>query len=144
MQLKDDLFLISAPFKRRGKKLLSKTDFIFCLSFDLGWYSKDEAEIVLENGINQKLLVEEEEKLRPNFDPGSIDIPENFSPGVFYRILRKIREKEENPFELLERKQKMFGNLIQRDVVAILVARELGVDFSDFIQDVWNSILRSA
>lgn len=66
---------------RRGTDTVTRTEFVYSLTGDLGWFEPEGAEEALERGIEEDLL-EGREGLCPGFDVGTVEIPEGFSPDT--------------------------------------------------------------
>jgi len=143
---------------RRGTETVTRTEFVYSLTGDLGWFEPEGAQAALERGIEAGLL-EEEEGLRPGFDVGTVEVPEGFSPdtdlgatsartegtqkgGVFERTVERLvgagYEKREAVAEINRRHTEM-GD-VRVEAAALLVAKEEGLRVSDLAEDALEDL----
>jgi Uncharacterized protein conserved in archaea len=161
---------LAAPFLRRGTDAVTRTEFVYSLTGDLGWFEPKGAEEALERGIEEGLL-EERDGLRPGFDIGAVEIPEGSSPdmdavndtntsaregaeadgnegtdkrGVFERAVERLvgagYEKREAVAEI-NRKHTEMGD-VRVEAAALLVAKEQGLRVSDLAEDALEDLRR--
>ncbi len=147
--------VIAAAFKSKGKKLMSTSELTYILSFDLKWFSHDKSRQVIELAKNQGLLVEEGGFLKPSFNVDEVEVPINFKPDprrifistTFEKIVHEIAEKTGEEVEKIvariNKKQEKLGNLLDIDVVALIVAKECGMDINKYIEEVWKVVFKS-
>ena len=151
----DELTLVvAAPFKKNAVSSLSMRDFEFALSFDLKWMSPDEASKVRDLAIKSRLLTLVDGMLKPVFDLDTTDIPHGFKPQVdLFREktlpeqimahisattgmgLRDIAAK-------INAKQEQLSDLVDIEVAALLVAKEMGCDIEPFYEQVHDAVIR--
>jgi hypothetical protein len=86
--------VVAAPFLRRDVEEVTRAEFIYSLTGDLGWFEPDEAEEVLVAGTEEGILNEDGGGLEPAFDVGETVIPEGFEPSVEFN-----RREEKDVFE---------------------------------------------
>lgn len=156
--------VVAAPFVRRGTDEVTRTEFVYSLTADLGWFDPDGAEVAIERGVEEGLLETEGEgdspRLRPGFDTGGVGIPDGFSPdiesiedagkeadtdserGVFERAVERLVEsgygKREAVAEINRRHTEMGG--VRVEAAALLVAKEEGLRVSDLAEDALESL----
>ncbi len=122
---------IEQAFKSKGVDSMSKKDLIYTLSFDLNLFSFEEAKKVVEQA-EQKGIVKEQN--------GELKLNEN----VFDRIVRAIAEKTgkdvKDVLALINEKHNKLKTLAI-EVVALIVAKEHGIDITEFIEDVEKVVL---
>ncbi len=144
---------IASAFRSKGKSSMKRSELIWTLTLDLGWFSHEDAKRVIDLALERGLLVENDE-LRPTFDLEEVEIPIDFKPDpatifsdrpVFDRIVQEIAEKSGKSFgeviAMINRRQEELGNLLSVEVVALIIAKELGIDISKFIDEVEREIL---
>jgi hypothetical protein len=154
MKEMDELvFAVAGPFKKNAASSLSMKEFDFSLSFDLKWMSPDEASKLRERAVRLKLLVIEDGTLRPDFDIYAFDIPHGFKPspslfkelsdldhimaqiaGSTYLEMREIAAR-------INAKQEELSYLVDIEIVALVVAQELGCDIEPIYQEVYDKII---
>jgi hypothetical protein len=144
---------IASAFKSRGKRRLSKSDLTYILSFDFKWFSHSLSKKVVEEAIKNGLLTFNEGKLEPTFDLKSVEIPVDFKPdikriftfSVFDELVELISEKTGQEKSLVvsmvNKKQDEFKGSLSAEVVALLYAKEIGIDIKPFIPKVRDEIL---
>ena len=122
---------IEQAFKSKGVDSMSKKDLIYTLSFDLNLFSFEEAKKVVEQA-EQKGIVKEQN--------GELKLNEN----VFDRIVKTIAEKTDKEVRdvlaLINEKHNKLKTLAI-EVVALIVAKEHGIDISEYIEDVEKVVL---
>ncbi len=144
---------IASAFRSKGKSSMKKSELIWTLSLDLGWFSHEEAKKVVELALERGLLIGNEE-LHPTFNLNDVEIPIDFKPdsakifsnqSVFDRIVQEIAEKSGKSvgevIAMINKRQEELGNLLSVEVVALIVAKELGIDISKYIDEVERELL---
>ena len=139
--------VVGAPFLRRGTETVTRAEFIYSLTADLGWFEPDTAEEALERGFEEGLLVSDGDDLRVDFELGSIEVPEGWSPdadsfgkaerGVFERAVERLvgagYEKREAVAEI-NRNHAEMGD-VGVEAVALVVAKREGLYVADLAED---------
>lgn len=74
--------VVAAPFSRRGTDEVTRTEFIYSLTGDLGWFDPEGAEEALKAGTKDGLLVTDGDVLRADFDAENMEIPQGWSPDA--------------------------------------------------------------
>lgn len=99
------------------------------------------------------MLTFNEGKLEPTFDLKSVEIPVDFKPdikriftfSVFDELVELISEKTGQEKSLVvsmvNKKQDEFKGSLSAEVVALLYAKEIGIDIKPFIPKVRDEIL---
>jgi len=145
---------IAQIFRRKGKASLAEKDFVFAASLDFGWFNPKEAQKMLEVSLENDLLVMEDGQVKPAFDYKALDIPKGFKPttellqttaqpkGVFLKIVESISRKTDMPtkdiISQINQTQDRMG--VEVEVAALIVARNLDVDVSEYMDLVEEEI----
>lgn len=144
--------VVAAPFLKNAATSLSMRDFEFALSFDFKWMSPDEASKVRDLAIKSRLLKLEGVDLKPVFDLDTIDMPHGFKPDV---DLFKEKTLLENIMDHISTttgmglrdiaakiniKQEQLSDLVNIEIAALLVAKEVGCDIEPFYEQVHNFV----
>lgn len=152
---------------RRDTETVTRAEFIYSLTADLGWFDPDGAEEALEVGFEAGLIVSDGDDLRAGFDVGSIDVPEGWSPdadsleadtetkaeteggkdtgdGVFERAVERLvgagYEKREAVAEINRRHAEM-GD-VKIEAAALVVAKTEGVRVEDLAKEALGELRR--
>ncbi|RQD85268.1 DUF2240 family protein [Methanosalsum natronophilum] len=139
--------IIAAPFKKKKKNKISPKEFDFILSLDFKWMSPKEAASLRKKAIETGILKDIYGALQPTFNFNEVDIGKGVRPSELSTILKE----ENNNFELIinkisaeckmdkkeiiakvNEKQNQFHELVDIEIIAILVGRELGCDLNEF------------
>ena len=146
----DMMQTVAMPFRKRGKNVLTTSEFIFALSLDLGWFSPEQAKEFLNKAKNDGLISIKDDEIKPNFDFKIIEIPLGFKPdlkreqSIFERIIDRIVMgglSRKKAIALVNEKQERMFNLSEIDVSALLVAKERDVDVDDLIDEAYQSLI---
>jgi hypothetical protein len=144
--------IIAAVFRSRGKRKLSKSELTYILSFDLKWFSHDKSREIVELAEEQGLLHKKNGDLAPSFNLESIEIPLDFKPDLkkitsstFNKITQEVGERSGKRLSevvaIINKKQDELENLLDVEVVALLVAKQFGVEVGKYIDSVWQEVL---
>lgn len=143
---------IAQAFKVRGKARLTRAELAFALSLDLKWFSPDESREVVDAGLRAGLLTEEEGKITPSFDYRTTEVPPGFKPGpeIFKKPLLERIEillvnsgvEAEAIGSLVEKKQRELCSLVTPEAAGLIIARERGLDVSDYIDEALKQLMR--
>lgn len=144
---------IAQAFKVRGKARLTRAELAFALSLDLKWLSPDESREAVEAGLQAGLLSEDEGKITPAFDYRGVSVPQGFrpGPGIFQKPLLKRIEVllansgiEAAAVEgLIKKKQKELCDLVTPEVAGLVIAKERGLDITEYIDEALKQVKRS-
>lgn len=142
-------------FKRKGKSVMTETEFMLTVSFDYRWFTPKEAQALLDLSVGKGLLVRTEEYLRPSFDIKDVEAPLSFRPSkdvltgdreeasLFAQLIQLISEKgklkKRDAVARVNRTQERLG--VDVEVAAVLVARDLGVDVGPYLETVRQEIM---
>ena len=144
--------VIAAAYKSKGKKEMSKSELIHTLSFDLKFFSHDTSKKVVEYAAKNK-VVGGKEKIKPLFDLNSVEIQPGFKPDVkklfssslFDKLIGEIAEKvgknHSEVVAMVNGRQEKFNNLLAAEVVALIIAKEIGIDITKYIDEVEKEVL---
>lgn len=136
------LYVVAAPFKQHAASFISIRDFEFALSFGLKWMSPENASKVRDAALSLKLLELNDNKLAPTFNVEKIEIPRGFRPSesIFHEkpLIEQIMAMitacsgmdNRNVAALISRKQENLGDMVDIEVAALVVAKEMGCDIS--------------
>jgi len=152
--------VVAAPFVRRNTDEVTRTEFVYSLTGDLGWSDPDGAEEVLETGIEKGLLVSDGDGIRTDFDADSVEIPDGWSPdmdsleteveaeaeeterGVFERAVERLvgvgYDKREAVAEI-NRLHTEMGD-VNIEAAALVVAKREGMRVSDLAEDALKDL----
>lgn len=74
--------VVAAPYRQHGERRLTESEFTVALSLDRDWFTPDQATRIAETAITQGLLSRDsDDALVAEFDPSTVEIPPEFSPG---------------------------------------------------------------
>jgi hypothetical protein len=137
---------VAMIFSRKGSPSMTERDFILTASMDFRWFPPKDAQKLLEVALEAGLVTREDGDVIANFDPKSVEIPLDFSPGqevlrsrpqetdLFTEILGKIAANSEvDEKRLISKINSVQSSMdVTIEVAALIVGRELGVDLSSF------------
>lgn len=146
---REKAFLVATPFKKRGKKSLKISDFIFALSLDLKWGPPEKVRTLLREAEAEGMVKMEGEVVHATFDAEALDIPVGFKPtteeGILDRGIRLITSQtgmsRKEVIALANEKQDSLKKLVELDAVVLLVAREMGIDVRDLAGEAYENLL---
>ncbi len=146
---REKAFLVATPFKKRGKKSLKISDFIFALSLDLKWGPPEKVRTLLREAEAEGMVKMEGELVHATFDAEAVDIPVGFKPtteeGILDRGIRLITSQtgmsRKEVIALANEKQDSLKKLVELDAVVLLVAREMGIDVRDLAGEAYENLL---
>jgi hypothetical protein len=153
----DLIYTVSVPFKRKGKESLKESEFVLALSFDLNWFSPDQAKKVLLKAEKAGLLKRDGDIIHPTFDLSKVELPNGFKPGVFEeeeersifdRIIERITAEtgmdKRRVIALINKKRDELSKLVEIEVSAILVALEHGVALDNLMDEEYKALINSS
>ncbi len=144
--------IIAAAYKSKGKRKMTKSDLTYVLSFDFKWFSHSMSKKVVEEAIKNGLLTFDQGKLEPTFDLKKVEIPIGFKPdikrifkfSVFDELVELISEKlEVSKSEVvaeINKMQEKFSGLVSAEIVALIYAKNVGLDVSPYLSRLWDEI----
>ncbi|MCX6670067.1 MAG: DUF2240 family protein [Methanothrix sp.] len=145
---REKAYLMATPFKKRGKKSLKISDFIFALSLDLKWGPPEKVRALLREAEAEGMVRMEGDMVHATFDAEAVDVPLGFKPsteeGILDRSIRLITSQtgmsRKEVIALANEKQDSLKKLVELDAVVLLVAREMGIDVSDLAQEAYENL----
>jgi len=155
-QTNEFILVVAAPFRKNAASSLSIKEFEFSLSFDLKWMSPREALNVCDMAVRSNLLKLDGDTLKPSFDVDAFDIPHGFKPSptlfmdksVVERIMDHIAAATDLDMrEIAARintRQQHLSDLVDIEIAALLVARELGCDIEPIYGQVYDMIIQDS
>jgi len=146
---------VAAPFRHTRKEKLQKSEFIFYLTIDRKWMSRDQANQLLERAKAAGMVEVADGWVRPLLDLSSITVPVGFRPDS------RIFESDEASQVLIGRiaaargvsaaevvaevnrviREGFDGNL-RLPAAAVLVARRYSVPFDDLREGLTVEVLK--
>lgn len=141
-------------FRKKGKSSLTEKEFVFAASLDLRWFTPKEAQKFLDISMENKLLVLDGEKVKPTFDYKGVEIPKGYAPaiellqssvkpkGIFLKIVDQISTQKNMPSKEVISAVNLTQDRMNIDVevAALIVARQYGVDISEYIDQIEEEI----
>ncbi|MFP4174973.1 MAG: DUF2240 family protein [Halobacteriales archaeon] len=142
----------AAPFLRRDTGEVTRAEFIYSLTADLGWYETDEAEEALRAGVDEGLLEKDGDKLVPSFSVEEVEIPDGFEPSsdfggdggrsIFERAVDRLVDagygRREAVAEINRTHADMDGARIE--AVALVTAKKEGLRVSDLAEEALDEL----
>jgi len=141
--------LVATPFKKRGKKSLKISDFIFALSLDLKWGPPEKVRSLLREAEAEGMVKIEGDMVNSLFDAEAVEVPIGFKPtseeGILDQGIRLITSQtgmsRKEVIAIANEKQDSLKRLVELDAVVLLVAREMGIDVSDLAARAYENLL---
>jgi len=141
--------LVATPFKKRGKKSLKISDFIFALSLDLKWGPPEKVRALLREAEAEGMVKMEGEMVNAIFDAEAVEVPLGFKPsseeGILDQGIRLITSQtgmsRKEVIALANEKQDSLKRLVELDAVVLLVAAEMGIDVRDLAARAYENLL---
>ena len=146
---------VAAPFKHTRKEKLQKSEFIFYLTIDRKWMSRDQANQLLERAKAAGMVEVADGWVRPLLDLSSITIPVGFRPDS------RIFESEEAsqvlvgriaasrgvpPAEVVAEVNRViregFDGNLRLPAAAVIVAKRYKVGFDDLRESLTVEVLK--
>jgi hypothetical protein len=145
---REKAFLVATPFKKRGKKSLKISDFIFALSLDLKWGPPEKVRALIREAEAEGMVKMDGEMVTASFDPETLDVPLGFKPstqeGILDRGIRLITSQtgmsRKEVIALANEKQDSLKMLVELDAVVLLVAREMGIDVRSLAEEAYLNL----
>jgi len=148
---------ITILFRQKGKEILSEREFVYSVSMDLHWFSPKDAQRLLEIAKENKILTMSQGMLRPSFELTDDHLQIDYRPpkellgqqtkkkskDLFMSIVEQIStEAKLSRKEIVSRINRTQEQMdVDAEVAALVVARALGIDISERIQQVEQEIL---
>jgi len=149
---REKAILVATPFKKRGKKSMKISDFIFALSLDLKWGSPEKVRALLREAEAEGMVRMDGEMVSAEFDLEGVDVPLGFKPsteeGILDQGIRLITSQtgmsRKEVIALANEKQDSLKKLVELDAVVLLLAREMGIDVHDLAIKAYDNLLARA
>lgn len=146
---REKAILVATPFKKRGKKSLKISDFIFALSLDLKWGSPEKVRALLREAQAEGMVKMEGEMVSAGTDLEAVEVPLGFKPsteeGILDQGIRLITSQtgmsRKEVIALANEKQDSLKKLVELDAVVLLLAREMGIDVHDLAEKAYENLL---
>ncbi len=137
-------------FRKKAKSSMSEKDFVFAASLDFRWFSPKEAQRLLEVAVAGDLLALDGGMVRPTFDYKGTEVPKGYAPGpdilekapqpkvMLMKIMDAVSAKSSLPVQdVVSRVNRIQDSMgLDSEVAALIAARELDVDVSEFYDAV--------
>jgi hypothetical protein len=137
---------VAAPFKHTRKEKLQKSEFIFYLTIDRKWMSRDQANLLLERAKAAGMVEVADGWVRPLLDLSGITVPVGFRPdsGIFESeeasqvlIGRIASARGVPPAEVVAEVNRVaregFDGNLRLPAAAVIVAKRHRVGFQDLM-----------
>jgi hypothetical protein len=147
---------VAAPFKHTRKEKLQKSEFIFYLTIDRKWMSRDQANLVLDRAKTLGMVELADGWVRPLLDLSAITVPVGFRPdsGIFESeeasqllIGRIATARGVPPGEVVAEVNRViredFDGNLRLPAAAAIVAARYRVDFTDLRDRLAAEVLRT-
>jgi hypothetical protein len=147
---------IAFLFRLEGGRPLSEKEFVQFASYRLNWFRPTEAQRFLRIAQDSQLVELREGLLHPTFDVAAVDVPVDFRPppsaleraptseDLFLKVLNRVVERtgtdRRTAVSAINAIQERMD--VQVEVAALIHARAVGVDVSDLIDPVRESIAK--
>lgn len=146
--------IIAFLFKRSGKRKLDSSNLYLTISMDLGWFPPNEAKELINIAIDKKILVKEENRVKPNFDVEATSLPTGFQPTkqlseikketikedvkIVEKIIKKISSKTKgNKQDILKNVRRIEKEKkVAPEIAALLLGKERNVDITQYIKEL--------
>jgi hypothetical protein len=146
---REKAYLVATPFKKRGKKSLKISDFIFALSLDLKWGPPEKVRALLREAEAEGMIRMDGDMVHADLKTEELEIPPGFKPsneeGILDRGIRLIISKtgmsRKEVIALANEKQDSLQRLVDLDAVVLLVAREMGMDVGALAVEAFDNLL---
>jgi hypothetical protein len=146
---------IAAPFKHTRKERLQRSEFIFYLTIDRKWMSRDQANQLLERAKAAGLVEVADGWVRPLLDLSGITVPVGFKPDsrIFESeeasqvlIGRIASARQVPPGEVVAEVNRViregFDGNLRLPAAAVIVAKRHRVDFGDLMDRLMVEVLK--
>jgi hypothetical protein len=116
---------------------MGESAFVVALSLDREWFSPDQAKRLVDVATSEGLLDREDGRLRVEFDPSEVDLPEGFEPGeailrkrsTFERVLDALVEAGHEKQDAVAAVNGLQSELaVSVEAAAVLYAHRQGID----------------
>jgi hypothetical protein len=146
---------VAAPFKHTRKEKLQKSEFIFYLTIDRKWMSRDQANQLLERAKAAGMVEVADGWVRPLLDLSSITVPVGFKPDsrIFESdeasqvlVGRIAAARGVPPAEVVAEVNRViregFDGHLRLPAAAVIVAKRYKVGFDDLRESLTVEVLK--
>jgi hypothetical protein len=146
---------VAAPFKHTRKEKLQKSEFIFYLTIDRKWMSRDQANQLLERAKTAGMVEVADGWVRPLLDLSSITVPVGFKPDsrIFESdeasqvlVGRIAAARGVPPAEVVAEVNRViregFDGHLRLPAAAVIVAKRYKVGFDDLRESLTVEVLK--
>ena len=146
---------VAAPFKHTRKEKLQKSEFIFYLTIDRKWMSRDQANQLLERAKAAGMVEVADGWVRPLLDLSTITIPVGFKPDsrIFESdeasqvlVGRIAAARGVPPAEVVAEVNRViregFDGNLRLPAAAVIVAKRYKVRFDDLKENLTVEVLK--
>ena len=146
---------VAAPFKHTRKEKLQKSEFIFYLTIDRKWMSRDQANQLLERAKTAGMVEVADGWVRPLLDLSSITVPVGFKPDsrIFESdeasqvlVGRIAAARGVPPAEVVAEVNRViregFDGNLRLPAAAVIVAKRYKVGFDDLREGLTVEVLK--
>ena len=146
---------VAAPFKHTRKEKLQKSEFIFYLTIDRKWMSRDQANQLLERAKAAGMVEVADGWVRPLLDLSSITVPVGFKPDsrIFESdeasqvlVGRIAAARGVPPAEVVAEVNRViregFDGNLRLPAAAVIVAKRYKVGFDDLRESLTVEVLK--
>lgn len=148
--------VIAAAFNSKGKRRLSRSELNYVLSFDLKWFTHEKSKELVDVSLKKGLLEEENEMLQPSFDIHNVEVPLGFKPDlkkiitsntfdeVVWELASKTGREVVEVTAMINGMQERLSNLLDLNVIALILAKQHGIDILPYLDKVWDELIKNA
>ena len=146
---KERAYLVATPFKKRDKRSLKISDFVFALSLDLKWGPPEKVRALLQEAADEGLVRIEGDYVHAAFDDSQAEVAVGFKPqkeeDLFEKALRLVISTtgmgRKEVISMVNERQDSLMGLVNLDAVALLVAKEVGAEVTDLAGEAYRNLI---
>jgi hypothetical protein len=140
---------VAAPFRQEGSREMGESAFVVALSLDRDWFSPDQAKRLVDVAASEGMVDRADGQLTAQFDPGEVDVPEDFVPdesilqerSTFERVLSALVDAGHDKQDAVAAVNTLQSELaVTIEAAAVLYAHRQGIDVQE-IADIARSEL---
>lgn len=146
---------LAAPFYHSRVQKLGKSELIYYYAFDRRWMDREQVDLLIHRGVEQKLLGMDGEMYYPLFDLADVRIPIGYKPSSsifdihepFEQLLDRItsqtgKEPEEVVARMNELITERFDGNIRPEAALVIVAKRDNIQFMDLLDQLKQALLK--
>lgn len=146
---------LAAPFYHSRAQKLGKSELIYYYHFDRRWMTRDEVDLLIQRGVEQRLLGLEDDMYFPLFDLADVHIPIGYKPSSsffnphdpFEELLGRITSStHKEPEEIIARMNEIiterFDGNLRPEAALVIVARQDGIEVTDLLSSLKETVLK--